>query len=149
MASMLPIHVPSSLEPVKRRWRFRDWLAGVLLFAATLAFVLWQNSRQTVLWDISYVLDSSYRIAAGQLPYLDFPFVHAPFLFLTQAALIRLTGRVYWHHILYAAILGGLASVFCWRAILRILEGRVPYFYDGVREEVRLAPGVAVQEHVE
>src|SRR5271157_6346502 len=31
----------------------------------------------------------------------------------------------------------------------RVLEGAVPYLYDGVREQVRLAPGVPVHEYVE
>lgn len=106
-------------------WKKRDWLAAAGLFLATAAVVLWQNAHIAVLWDISYVLDSALRIAQGQMPYRDFPFVHAPLPFLIQAALIRLTGRVYWHSAVYAACVGGAGTVLTWRMILRTLHGEV------------------------
>ena len=84
---------------------------GITLFAATAAFVLWQNAHVAVLWDLSYLLDSSYRIALGQIPYRDFPFAHAPITFLLQAAILRLTGRAYFHHVLYAAVAGATATL--------------------------------------
>lgn len=107
------------------RWRLRDWLAGFGLFTVTAAVILWQNAHVAVLWDLSYVLDSATRIALGQTPYRDFPFAHAPLTFLIQAAIIRLTGRVFFHHVLYAAIVGGLSTVLTWRITLRILRDRV------------------------
>ena len=55
----------------RRFWS--DLIAALFLFSATAAVVVWQNSRLGVLWDLSYVLDSSYRISLG-----DFPFPHAP-----------------------------------------------------------------------
>jgi hypothetical protein len=103
----------------------RDWLAAIGLFAATAAVILWQNAHVAVLWDLSYVLDSATRIAQGQLPYRDLPFVHAPLTFLIQAAIIRLTGRVFFHHVLYAAIIGGLGTALTWRIALHTLAGRV------------------------
>lgn len=106
-------------------WRARDFAAAAALFLATAAVVLWQNAHLTVLWDLSYTLDSSYRIALGQMPYRDFPFVHAPLTFLIQAAIIRLAGRVYFHHVLYTAIVGGLGTVLAWRIALRTLMGRL------------------------
>ncbi len=96
-----------------------------MLFSATAAVVLWQNAHLAVLWDMSYVLDSSARIALGQVPYRDFPFAHAPLTFLIQAAIIRLTGRVFFHHVLYAAIIGGLGTVVTWRIVLHSFRGRV------------------------
>lgn len=110
---------------IPARWSLRDWLAAALLFTATAAVIFWQNAHIAVLWDISYTLDSATRIAEGQLPYRDFPFVHAPLTFLIQAAIIRLTGRVFFHHVIYAAIVGGLSTVLTWRIALRSLAGRV------------------------
>ena len=107
------------------RWALRDWLAAIGLFAATAAVILWQNAHVAVLWDLSYVLDSAARIAQGQLPYRDFPFAHAPLTFVIQAAIIRLTGRVFFHHVLYAAITGGLGTVLTWRIALHSLLSRV------------------------
>jgi hypothetical protein len=111
--------------PREGRWRLRDWIAASGLFLATAAIVLWQNAHLVVLWDLSYTLDSSVRFALGQTPYRDFPFVHPPLTFLIQAAVIRLSGRVYWHHVLYAAVVGGLGTVLAWRIALRSLRGRV------------------------
>ena len=108
-----------------RRWTLRDKIAAATLFLATAAVVLWQNAHVAVLWDISYTLDSSWRIASGQMPYRDFPFVHAPIPFLIQAAIIRLTGRVFFHHVIYAAFFGGLGTVLTWRIALHTLQGRV------------------------
>jgi hypothetical protein len=107
------------------RWALRDWLAAAVLFFATAAVILWQNAHLAVLWDLSYVLDSAARIALGQAPYRDFPFAHAPLTFLIQAAIIRLTGRVYFHHVLYVAMVGGLGTILTWRIVLRMLAGRV------------------------
>jgi hypothetical protein len=111
-----------SLEP---HWRPRDWIAAAGLFLATAGVVLWQNTHLAVLWDLSYVLDSAARIAQWQMPYRDFPFAHAPLTFLIQAAIIRLAGRVYFHHALYAAAVGGLGTVLTWRIVLRTLRGKV------------------------
>jgi hypothetical protein len=107
------------------RFALRDLLAAVGLFAATACVVLWQNAHVAILWDTSYVLDSAARIAAGQMPYRDFPFVHPPLTFLVQAAIIRLTGRVFFHHVIYAAVVGGLGTVLTWRIALASLRGRV------------------------
>ena len=117
-----------SAEP---SWFLRDWLAAVGLFAASAAVILWQNAHVAVLWDLSYVLDTASRIALGQLPYRDFPLVHAPLTFLIQAAIIRLAGRVYFHHVLYVAAVGGLSTVLAWRVVFQSLIGRVqqPYAF--------------------
>ena len=107
------------------RWRLRDFIAAAGLFLATAGVVLWQNAHLVILWDLSYVLDSATRIALGQVPYRDFPFAHAPLTFLIQAAIIRLTGRVFVHHVLYAAVVGGLGTVLAWRIALDTLRGRL------------------------
>ncbi|MGD1062652.1 MAG: hypothetical protein ABR860_05265 [Terracidiphilus sp.] len=106
-------------------WALRDWLAAAALFAATAAVVLWQNAHIAVLFDLSYILNTAERIALGQVPYRDFPLAHAPLTFLIQAAIIRLTGRVFFHHVLYVAITGGLGTVLAWRIALTSLRGRV------------------------
>lgn len=98
-----------------------DWIAGALIFSAAVAIVVWQNSRLAVLWDLSYILENANRIALGQLPYRDFPFPYAPLTFLIQAALIKFTGRVFWHTIAYAAVLNGLSIILTWRIITRLL----------------------------
>jgi hypothetical protein len=103
-------------------WRLRDWMAALGLFGATAAVVVWQNLRLAMLWDLSYILENSYRIALGDVPYRDFPLVHAPLTFLTQATLIKLTGRVFFHHAVYCAVVGGLATVITWRMLLRLLR---------------------------
>jgi hypothetical protein len=108
----------------KRAWRRRDSIAAALLFLGTAGTVLWQNAHVAVLWDFSYVLDSAARMADGQMPYRDFPFSHGPLTFLIQAAILRLTGRVFIHHVLYAAIAGGLSTVLAWRIALDALRGR-------------------------
>jgi hypothetical protein len=102
-------------------------LTATLLFAASAAVTLWQNAHIAVLWDLSYLLDSSFRFSLGQLPYRDIPFAHAPLTFLLQAAIIHLTGRVYWHHIAYAALANGTATVLTWRILIYQLRTRIPH----------------------
>jgi hypothetical protein len=94
-----------------------------LLFLGTAAFVWWQNSRVAVLWDLEYLLDTSWRIALGQMPYRDFPLVHGPLTFVLQAALIRLAGRHYLVPVAYAAVAGGAGTVLTWRIVLRVVRG--------------------------
>jgi hypothetical protein len=113
------------LPLLEGRWSLRDLVAAAALFCASAAVVLWQNAHLTILWDASYTLDTSFRIALGQMPYRDFPLAHAPLTFLIQAAIIRLTGRVFFHHVLYAAIVGGAGTVLAWRIALEVLRGRL------------------------
>jgi hypothetical protein len=105
-----------------------DWAAALFLFPATSAIVVWQNSRLAVLWDLSYVLENSYRISLGDFPYRDFPFPYAPGTFLIQSLLIRLTGRVFFHHVLYCAFVGGLGTILTWRILIHVLRGAMPAF---------------------
>jgi len=96
-------------------------LSGAFLFLATAAFVFWQNTHLTVLWDLSYILENATRISLGQLPYRDFPFPYAPLTFLTQAAIIHFFGRAVVHHYLYASASAGCATLLTWRILLRLL----------------------------
>ena len=105
-----------------RAWQNRDTIAAVALFLATAAFTLWQNTRIAVLWDISYSLDTAYRLTLHQALYKELPFAHAPLTFFLQAAIIRLAGRVYYPHVLYAALAGAAATVLTWRILLSILN---------------------------
>jgi hypothetical protein len=109
----------------ERHWAMRDWIAAAGLFLATAGVVLWQNAHVAVLFDLSYILNTAARIALGQMPYRDFPLAHAPLTFLMQAAIIRLTGRVFFHHVLYCVLAGGLSSVLAFRIALGSLRGRV------------------------
>jgi len=104
-------------------WIWQDWIAALTLFVATAAVVLWQNARLAVLWDLSYILENSHRISLGDMPYRDFPLPYAPLTFLTQAALIKLSGRVFFHHVLYCAAVGGLATVLTWQILLNMVRG--------------------------
>lgn len=112
----------TSRDQETQQWRARDHLAAAALFLATASFVCWQNSRVAVLWDLGYLLDTSWRIALGQVPYRDFPFVHPPLTFLIQAGLIRLASRHYLLSVAYVAIAGGLGTVLAWRILLRVLR---------------------------
>ena len=108
------------VETLSRR---RSATTAAALFLGTAGVVIWQNSRLAVLWDLSYILENSYRISLGQIPYRDFPFPYAPGTFLVQALLIRVTGRVFFHHVIYCAIVGGAATVLTWRILLKTLSG--------------------------
>lgn len=117
--------LPRSLCPARTEQCARDWAAGLGLFAATAGVVLWQNAHVAALFDLSYILNTATRIAEGQIPYRDFPLAHAPLTFLFQAAIIHLTGRVFFHSAVYAAVTGGLATVLAWRIVLASLRGRI------------------------
>lgn len=101
--------------------RLSEPAIAAFLFAGTAAIVAWQNSRLGVLWDISYILENACRISLGDVPYRDFPFPYAPLTFLVQALIVRTTGAVFWHHILYCAVIAGIAAVLTWRIIRRLL----------------------------
>ncbi len=103
-----------------------DLVAGMLLFVGTAAVVWWQNTRLTVLYDLCGVLENAARMAQGDMPYRDFPFPYAPLTFLTQAAIIKLTGAIYWHHIVYCCVVAGLATVLAWRILIYLFRMRLP-----------------------
>jgi hypothetical protein len=103
-------------------WRLRDTIVAAALFLATAAFTLWQNTRVAVLWDISFLLDTAYRFTLHQLPYKDLPFPYAPLTFLLHAGLIKIFGRVYFPHILCAALEAGAATLLTWRILFTVLH---------------------------
>jgi hypothetical protein len=126
MRTAIPIDPWPPRAPLSEsRWVLRDFMAAAMLFAATAAVILWQNAHLVVLWDFSYVVDTAARIARGQRPYRDFPFVHAPLTFLIQAAIVRVAGRAFFHHVLYCAVAGGVGTVLAWRIALHTLRGRI------------------------
>lgn len=87
--------------------------------------VIWQSSRLAVLWDLSYILENAYRMSLADVPYRDFPFPYPPLTFLVQAAIIKVTGRVFWHTVVYSAIVGGAGTVVAWRIVLSVLRESV------------------------
>ncbi len=99
-------------------------LAVAAMAVAAAGFVLWQNQRVAVLWDLGYLLDTGWRIAAGQMTYRDFPLAHAPLTFLTQALLIKIFGRCYLVTEIYAAVTGGLSVWLGWLSLSRLMESR-------------------------
>src|SRR5271168_1703890 len=127
-----------------RRWGSRDWIAGAVFFLTTAAFVLWQNSRVAVLWDLSYLLDTSWRIALGHMPYRDFPLVHPPLTFVLQAVLMRLAGRHYLVPVAYATIAGGAGTVLAWRILLRAVRGAAVFASAGWPVALMLAAPLTV-----
>jgi len=100
-------------------------LVPVLLFAASAAFTFWRNTQVAVLVDIAYVLNTATRIAAGDVPYAQFPLAQAPLEFLTQALLIKLFGPHFFVQIAYATIVGGLATVLTYVIARRLVTGVV------------------------
>lgn len=99
--------------------------AAVGLFAGSAAVVVWQLSRVAVLWDLSAILETSARIAAGDAAYRRFPLMYPPGTFYIQAAIIRLFGSHYLLHGLYAAAVSGLATCVTLRIVRLVLgDGR-------------------------
>jgi hypothetical protein len=91
---------------------------------------VWQNSRLAVLWDVSYILENASRIVAGDVPYRDFPFPYAPLTFAVQAAIIKILGRVYWHHIAYATIACAAATALTIRVGRRFASDAIAIIYS-------------------
>ena len=52
-------------------------------------------------------------MAAGDVPYREFPLVYPPGTFLIQAGLIRVFGSHYFLHPLYAALVSGRPAAWC------------------------------------
>ncbi|HEV8468573.1 MAG TPA: hypothetical protein VGR46_03105 [Candidatus Limnocylindria bacterium] len=97
-------------------------LAPFLLFVASATFTLWRNTQVGVLVDIAYVLNTATRIAAGDVPYAQFPLVLAPLEFLTQALLIKAFGPHFFIQIAYATILGGLGTALAYTIARRLVD---------------------------
>jgi len=100
-------------------------LLPLLLFLASAAFTVWRNTQVAVLVDISYILNIATRIAAGDVPYAQFPLAQAPLTFLVQALLIKVFGPHFFVQIAYAAIAGGLATVLTYVIARRLVAGVV------------------------
>jgi hypothetical protein len=96
-------------------------VAPLLLGGASAAFTLWQNLHVAALVDIAFIVNTAMRIAAGDVPYLDFPLVLAPLVFLTQGLLIKIFGPAYPVQIAYATILSGIATALAYAIVRRLL----------------------------
>jgi len=101
------------------------FVIAAALFVASAAFTIWRNSEVGVLVDIAYPLNTATRIAAGEVPYKDFPLAQAPLEFLIQAALIKLFGPQFVVQIAYAAIVGGASIVLAFVIVRRLLRDAV------------------------
>ena len=95
------------------------------LFVASALFTFLRNTQDGILWDLSYILNTATRIAAGDVPYAQFPLAHAPLTFVNQAFLIRLFGPHFIVPIVYVSLAGGLATALTWRIVRRMLDGAV------------------------
>jgi hypothetical protein len=102
-----------------------SYLIPFLLFAASAIFTLWRNTQVGVLVDISYILNTATRIAAGDVPYSQFPLVLAPVEFLAQGLLIKAFGPHFLVQIAYATILGGLGTALAYTIARRLLDTAV------------------------
>ncbi len=100
----------------------------MLIGLASAATVVWQNARLAILWDAGYILENAARIAAGDVPYRDFPFPYAPLTFVVQAEIIRLFGRVYWHHVAYAVVACGVATALTYLIVRRFVPRAMAVF---------------------
>ena len=89
--------------------------------AASAAVVVWQNLHVAVLYDLGYVLNIAYRIAAGDIPYRDFPMPYPPMTFVVQALLIRVAGPHYFVQIMYAVIIDAAATALVYWIVCRIV----------------------------
>jgi hypothetical protein len=78
-----------------------------------------------VLFDLSYVLENAWRIAAGDVPYRDFPLPHAPGTFVIQALIVKLFDASFTTHAVYCALIGGASTVLALKILELLLE---PYF---------------------
>ena len=85
------------------RWTMRDWLARCRALSRHCGRgPLAKRARSGALRSQLHPRHRNPH-RPGQVPYRDFPLAHAPLTFLIQAAIIRLTGRVFFHHALYTA----------------------------------------------
>lgn len=77
------------------------WLIVLLIAFASAYFTWYQGTHTFDLLDNTYILETSWRIANGEIPYKDFTLVVTPGTFLVQAVLMKLfSGKaivvVYW-----------------------------------------------------
>lgn len=84
-------------------------------------FVFIQNSRVTVLGDLTYIIDHAYRISIGQVLYKDFGVLVVPGTFLIQALIIHICGLTFLPQIAYCCLISA-ATVFLTYKILFFLN---------------------------
>ncbi len=117
------------LEP---RWALRDWIAAVVAVCGHgRRGALAERARRC---PVRSELHAQHRGAlrrSARCPTATFPWRTPPLTFLIQAAIIRLTGRVFFHHVLYVALIGGLGTVLTWRIALASLRGRIAAAWTG------------------
>jgi hypothetical protein len=102
------------IDTVNRMYNTRrdSTLLSLLAGAFSFPLVLWMNSRFTVLYDYSYVVNTSWRWQQGQLPYIDQVVALPPGTFAVVAVFFNLLGTNSTVFAVIGALNGALSSFF-------------------------------------
>lgn len=91
----------------------KRWLRVVppALFVCAALLSFFAGQRGFFVFDQSIVFDGAYRIALGQVPFVDFQIPYGIFVFWIQSCFFRFLGVNYGAYLLHAALANGL---FAW-----------------------------------
>lgn len=90
----------------------------IFLFALLpIAVVIFQTGRFWDLYDSSYILEHSYMIAAGKIPYKDFILHTTPGTYIIQAFIIKIIGFTLYSQIAYCCIVSILTLLVTYRIL--------------------------------
>ncbi len=96
---------------------FKNHKISILLaFLSSLVVVL-QTSRFWVLFDLSYILEHSFRMSLGEVIYKDFFVPYPPGTLLIQEYLIKAFGASLYPQIIYCSLISFLTFLFVYRIL--------------------------------
>lgn len=107
------------------RFSFKDHKIAFLFAFISFAITVFRASTFSALFDLSYVLEHSFRMSLGDIVYKDFFIPYPPGTFLIQEFLISVFGKTYYPQIIYCGVISFLTYLLLYRILFFLSDDKL------------------------
>jgi hypothetical protein len=103
---------------------FKNHKISFLFALLPVATVIFQANRFWPLYDSSFIIENSYRISIGEVPYKDFLLLTTPGTYLIQAFIMKVFGSTLYPQIIYCSLISFLIYLLTYRILFFFNNGK-------------------------
>jgi hypothetical protein len=104
---------------------FKNHKIAFLFAFVSLSVTVFRASTFSALFDLSYVLEHSFRMSLGDTIYKDFFIPYPPGTFLIQEFLISVFGKTYYPQIIYCGVVSFLTYILLYRLLFFLTDDKL------------------------